>query len=161
MEIGAVKEKAVDFIKKYRYVILVLLVGIALMLIPENEEQESTTVQTETINDSQVLETRLEDVLSQINGAGQVRVVLTTISQEEMIYQTDQDGEGKRVTTVTVSDGQRNETGLVRQVISPKYRGAVVVCQGADDPVVRLAIVEAVSNATGLGSDRISVLKMK
>ena len=161
MEIGAVKEKAVDFIKKYRYVILVLLVGIALMLIPENEEQEITTVQTETINDSQILETRLEDVLSQINGAGQVRVVLTTISQEEMIYQTDQDGEGKRVTTVTVSDGQRNETGLVRQVISPKYRGAVVVCQGADDPVVRLAIVEAVSNATGLGSDRISVLKMK
>ena len=161
MEIGAVKEKAVDFIKKYRYVILVLLVGIALMLIPENEEQEITTVQTETVNDSQALETRLEDVLSQINGAGQVRVVLTTISQEEMIYQTDQDGEGKRVTTVTVSDGQRNETGLVRQVISPKYRGAVVVCQGADDPVVRLAIVEAVSNATGLGSDRISVLKMK
>ena len=161
MEIGAVKEKAVDFIKKYRYVILVLLVGIALMLIPENEVQEITTVQTETVNDSQALETRLEDVLSQINGAGQVRVVLTTISQEEMIYQTDQDGEGKRVTTVTVSDGQRNETGLVRQVISPKYRGAVVVCQGADDPVVRLAIVEAVSNATGLGSDRISVLKMK
>ena len=131
------------------------------MLIPENEGQEITTVQTETVNDSQALETRLEDVLSQINGAGQVRVVLTTISQEEMIYQTDQDGEGKRVTTVTVSDGQRNETGLVRQVISPKYRGAVVVCQGADDPVVRLAIVEAVSNATGLGSDRISVLKMK
>ena len=161
MEIGAVKEKAVDFIKKYRYVILVLLVGIALMLIPEKEEQEITTVQTETVNDSQALETRLEDVLSQINGAGQVRVVLTTISLEEMIYQTDQDGEGKRVTTVTVSDGQRNETGLVRQVISPKYRGAVVVCHGADDPVVRLAIVEAVSNATGLGSDRISVLKMK
>ena len=161
MEIGAAKEKAVDFIKKYRYVLLVLLLGIALMLIPENEEQEITTVQTETVNDSQALETRLEDVLSQINGAGQVRVVLTTISQEEMIYQTDQDGEGKRVTTVTVSDGQRNETGLVRQVISPKYRGAVVVCQGADDPVVRLAIVEAVSNATGLGSDRISVLKMK
>ena len=88
-------------------------------------------------------------------------MVLTTISEEEFIFQTNQDAEGKRVTTVTVSDAQRNENGLIRQVISPKYRGAVIVCQGADDPVVQLAIVEAVSSTTGLGSDRISVLKMK
>jgi len=41
------------------------------------------------------------------------------------------------------------------------YRGAVVVCQGGDNASVRLAVVEAVSNATGLTSDRITVLKMK
>jgi len=39
--------------------------------------------------------------------------------------------------------------------------GAVIVCQGADDPQVRLSIVDAVSKVTGLGSDKISVLKMK
>jgi stage III sporulation protein AG len=36
-----------------------------------------------------------------------------------------------------------------------------VICQGAADPAVRLAVVEAVADATGLGADRISVLKMK
>jgi stage III sporulation protein AG len=36
-----------------------------------------------------------------------------------------------------------------------------VVCQGADDPVVKLLIVDAVSKVTGLGADKISVMKMK
>ena len=62
---------------------------------------------------------------------------------------------------MTVTDGQRNETGLVRQVNPPSYLGAVVVCQGGDDPRVQLDIVNAVSRITGLGADRISVLKMK
>lgn len=35
-----------------------------------------------------------------------------------------------------------------------------MVCQGADNAAVRLAIVEAVSKVTGLGANRISVLKM-
>ena len=39
--------------------------------------------------------------------------------------------------------------------------GAIIVCQGGDSPTVRLNIVEAVSNVTGIGSDRITVLKMK
>ena len=69
-------------------------------------------------------------------------------------------GDGNRLVTVTVTDAQRNESGLVRQIVSPKYRGAIIVCGGADDPVVCLAIKDAVSNATGLGTDRISVLKM-
>ena len=53
------------------------------------------------------------------------------------------------------------ESGLVQRVDPPKYLGAVIVCQGADKAAVKLAIVEAVSKATGLGADQISVLKMK
>ena len=39
--------------------------------------------------------------------------------------------------------------------------GAVVVCQGADQPAVRLDVTNAVAAYTGLGSDKISVIKMK
>jgi stage III sporulation protein AG len=39
--------------------------------------------------------------------------------------------------------------------------GAVVIAQGADDPSIKLAIVDAVTKATGLGANKISVLKMK
>jgi stage III sporulation protein AG len=63
--------------------------------------------------------------------------------------------------TVIITDAQRAQQGLVKQVNPPVYLGAVVVCQGADRASVRLAIVEAVANATGLGADKISVLKMK
>ena len=56
---------------------------------------------------------------------------------------------------------RRADPGLVRQVNPPEYLGAVVLCQGADNPSVKLSIVEAVSKATGLTTDRITVLKMK
>lgn len=40
-------------------------------------------------------------------------------------------------------------------------RGAVVVCAGADSARVRLAVTNAVSAYTGLGSDKITVMKLK
>ena len=39
--------------------------------------------------------------------------------------------------------------------------GAVIVCQGAEDPDVRLNVTNAVAAYTGLGSDKIRVIKMK
>ena len=41
------------------------------------------------------------------------------------------------------------------------YQGAVVVCQGAGDSGVHLAVVQAVSVLTGLGSDKITVVQWK
>ena len=48
---------------------------------------------------------------------------------------------------------------VVTREIYPQFRGALVVCQGADDPAVRLAVIEAVSALTGLGSDRVCVIR--
>ena len=60
-----------------------------------------------------------------------------------------------------ITDSNRNETGLIHQRNPPKYQGAIILAMGADDPAVKLAIVDAVSNVTGLGADKISVLKMQ
>ena len=38
--------------------------------------------------------------------------------------------------------------------------GCVVVCEGADDPAVRLDVTNAVAAYTGLGSDKICIIKM-
>lgn len=51
-------------------------------------------------------------------------------------------------------------SGAGRVSVLCSEQGAAVVCDGADDARVRLAIVEAVSAYTGLGSDRIKVLEM-
>jgi hypothetical protein len=40
-------------------------------------------------------------------------------------------------------------------------RGAVVVCQGADNASVRLAVAQAVRCYTGLGTDRVQIFKME
>ena len=96
-----------------------------------------------------------------------MQVLLTTERGEETIYQTDShtsvggDNNSAQVETVIISGSERNQSGLIKQINPPTYMGAIVVCQGADSPIVRLAIVEAVSKVTGLGADRISVLKMK
>ena len=69
--------------------------------------------------------------------------------------------DNQRSDTVIITGEGRAQTGLVRQVISPEYLGALIVCQGASDAKVRLWVVDAVMRVTGLTSDKITVLKMK
>ena len=92
-----------------------------------------------------------------------MEVLLTESQGPQTVYQLDEEksGENLRKNTVLVTGEDRNETGLIRQTSPPVWQGAVIVCQGADDRKVRLAVVEAVKCVTGLGADRISVLKMK
>ena len=158
------KENCITFLQKYKYVALVLVIGIALMLIPGREKtQKITTDPQETVCQPD-MEQRLAQILSQIDGAGRVSVFLSVEEGELMIYQQDEDvnadGSG-RYDTVTVTDSNRTQSGLVQQVIPPKYQGVIVVCQGAQKASVRLNIIQAVAKVTGLGTDRISVLKMK
>lgn len=166
MDWGALSEKAISFIKKYRYVILVLAVGMVLMALPSGTAEPETVTATEPAQ-TETLEERLAGILSQIDGAGRVQVLLTESQGEKVVYKEDVDsdtGENSsslRSETVIVSDADRAEAGLVEQVNPPVYQGAVIVCQGGDRAAVRLAIVEAVASATGLSADKITVLKMK
>ena len=145
---------------KYKYPILVVLVGLGLLLLP-SRETEMPPVPVETVREAS-LEQRLEELLAQIEGAGAVRVLLTEDVGRETVWQTDvqKDADSVREDTVILEDSDRNENGLVRRTRSPSYRGAVILCQGADAPSVKLAIVEAVRCVTGLGADQISVQKM-
>lgn len=167
MELKQIQANASGFIKKYRYVLLILLLGVGLMLLPGEEEQEAETVYQEEIQKKPDLSNQLEQLLSQLKGAGEVKVLLTCAEGQQTIYQSDvhtvsEDGHlTEEAQTVLLNDAQRGDQGLVRQTIPEKYLGAVILCQGAEVPAVRLAIVEAVSNITGLGTNKISVLKMK
>ncbi len=156
-----VPKQLTALIGRFRYPILIFLVGLGLMLLPTGEKAPAA----ETVGPvpEAGLETQLEIILSQIAGAGEVRILLTMEAGREVRFQTDldSDADSRREDTVLVEGADREETGLVRQTLEPRYRGAVVVCQGADNAAVRLAIVEAVSCVTGLGADRISVLKLQ
>ena len=163
-KLGRIKE----FFYKNRAVALVVLVGVLLMLLPTGKTEAQQPQQQETVSEPREgLETRLEQILSQVSGAGNVRVLLTQERGETSVYQldlqevTDGDRREIRQDTVTVTGSDRQQEGLLTQVEAPRYRGAVIVCQGGDNPTVRLSVVEAVSGATGLPSNRITVLKMK
>lgn len=159
------REKVVHWLGKYRYLLLIVLLGLGLMMIPSgNGKKTSETPSPSATQESRMtLSQELEEVLSHVQGAGKVHVMLTIAKGEETIYQTDGSTaeNGNRHDTVVITDENRTQSGLIQQSIPPTYRGAIVVCQGADSPAVCLAIKEAVSKVTGLDTSQISVLKMK
>lgn len=162
------RETITEFVKKYRWAVLVLLIGLLLMFLPEdNSTAPSPADQPEKIQENQSLQYELEEILSRLDGAGKVKVLLSTESGNQTHYQTDHDQsysqntQDRKSETVIITSSDRNENGLIQRIDAPIYRGAVILCQGGDSPAVRLAIVDAVSTATGLTSDKIAVLKMK
>lgn len=162
-----IRKKASEAFRKYKFGLVILLLGLVLMWIPEPEQEPSEEPTVSTQSEQKDPAVQLEEILGQIDGVGKVRVMLTEATGAQTIYQTDEDqstsegSDSRRGDTVIITDENRAQSGLVRQVNPPSYLGAIVVCQGADRASVRLAVVEAVSDATGLGADRISVLKMK
>ena len=175
MEKKAFAERARSLLNRLKYPGMILLVGMALLLIPGRRDgtaqqvQEKDGAAVQEANED--WEDRLEVILSEVRGAGMVRVMLTQDQGSQTVYQqdreldTDQDDAGKtrreRTETVILSRGGSSQEALVTQVVGPRFRGALVVCSGGDDPGVRLAVVQAVCSVTGLGADQVTVLKMK
>ncbi len=160
-------QKAAALLWKYKYVFAIFLLGIVFLLIPTGEESKTPVVSQEEPEKQPQLQEDLALLLSKIDGAGRVELLLTCAAGEEILYQSDLDGSqsddsfDENRKTVIITDAGRDQQAVIRQILPPVYLGAVVVCQGGDDPAVRLAVVDAVSKATGLSTDKITVLKMK
>lgn len=172
MKVNVRIKKLVKRMGKYKYTVLILLVGIVLMLLPskEKEQAESPTVlmETEQIQQEEYsLEEKLVRILEKMDGVGKADVLLTIENGPSYDYQTNtrtrrqDDSEETETETVLVSDGTKGEEPITVSTKYPTYQGALILCQGADSAYVRLQITQAVSDLTGLGSDRISVVKMK
>lgn len=166
-------------LNQFKFAIAIALVGVVLLMIPTKPlaaKQDPATPAPELEPASQAegystQEQQLAQILSMIDGAGQVQVMLTYKSSEKLIFQTDttqsvnqkdtDQTTDTKTQTVLVSSGSSQQQAVVQQTIYPACQGAVVVCQGAGNPQVKLDVVNAVSSLTGLGSDKITVVKMK
>lgn len=161
-------EKLVGAMKKYKYVVLVLLLGIVLLLLPTGEAKAEKAEQTQLdeAGYAKQMEADLSSMLSQVQGAGRVEVMLTLACSSRTEYQTDfqrstdsgTDSEKRK--TVILSEGSAYDKAAISAVQYPQFQGALILCQGADSAAVRLDILNAVSALTGLGTDRITVVKM-
>lgn len=164
MDWHKIKTNIEKLFQKYKFVLLIIAAGILLMLWPATQDGTKATQANENpVTTSYDIELELKTILSQVKGAGRVEVLLTESLGENTVFQTNRntDGDSAREDTVIITASDRGEGGLIVRKDPPKYQGAIIVCDGADDAFVCLQIVEAVSRATGLGADRISVLKMK
>ena len=201
------KKKAFDFtrLKKENFVVI-FLVGILLLVIAwpveKNGEEEtksgitdmvSSTISTkkedsfgagtsDTLSEEayrESLESTLEELLSSMEGAGKVKVMITFQSSGETIVEKDKvtgrnsstevDSAGGSRNTAEISDAEetvytagdaKSGIPLIRQVIYPKIQGVVVCTQGGGNASVNKNITEAIQALFGIDVHKIKVIKM-
>ena len=169
-----------ELIKKNKFVMVVLVVGLVLILLPTNSPAakkdagtlSKTTAAEFSLSDQ---ENRIAAALSQVQGAGKVTVVLTlrcgteqVLAKDESSQSSTTSGNGNSTeqssqntsTTVIISSGSSTQSPVTLKYIYPEYLGALVVAEGANDAAVKLQLIRAVSGLTGLGTDKIVVTKM-
>lgn len=151
--------------RKYRYVLLLAAFGLALVLIPVKKDAAAVTAQPADTRDA--LQGEIEAALSQIDGAGRVRLVLTWADAGESVYQqnTRTSGSGENAsaesTVAAVPSGSSAQQALISKQLAPQCAGALIVSDGGGNAAVRLALCDAVRALTGLRADQITVVKMK
>lgn len=155
---------------KYKYVAIILCLGVVLMLWPtrsqedtQNQAETQSAQQTDLQNfDLEELERRMETALSEINGVGEATVVLTLRSSgEDILAQDTSEGSTSDRETVIISTGSGTEEAVSVKTIYPEFQGALVICDGAGNAGVKLEVLQAVSAITGLSSDQISICQRK
>ena len=123
------------------------------------------------------LESRLEDILSTVRGAGKVRVLVTYATAGERVAATvsttdesvsetsggatatrsEQSREMQQPATISTEGGQ---SPIILVEKEPEIRGVIVVAEGAADPTVRLNLQRAVQAVTGVSLSCIEVFEM-
>lgn len=148
---------------RHRYALLAVLAGLLLLSVggTGKGEQKSQTPREEPGFDLAETERKLERTLSKISGAGRVSVVLSLKEGTRRVLAQDlRTAENEQTrTAVVVSQGSGQEQPVQVQNVWPRYQGALVVCDGGDDPGVRLTLTQAVRAVTGLSAERISICK--
>lgn len=141
-----------------KYALVVLAVGLVLLLLPTggggDEPSDTQTDISAPAFSLSAEEDRLARQLAKIKGAGSVSVLLSVEGSAERVPAET----GEEILVVSVSGGEKV---VDLYYVNPTYMGAVIVCQGAGAPEVRLEITRAVSAFTGLGADAIRVIQME
>ena len=178
------------------FIILLIITIVAINLIwngnkdETNEQTNNTSKQLATTNNinqtNQIqtleetnLEIKLEEILSKIQGVGEVNVMITysQTSQTVPLYnedtttkdteETDESGGTRKITEsdskkdIIFKENDGEKEPITQSIISPKIEGAIIAAKGAANAEVKSKIVQAVEAVTGLATHKIQVFEMQ
>ena len=173
--------------EKNKKFVIILVLGIVLVIgltfLPFNNKQKqpiTTTIKQVTTSDNEDYETALEkkltNMLSKMEGAGAVSVMVTLEANEEKILAEDTSCNSQRTEEKDQAGGtrvadsmqqtkdvvlQNGNTPYVVKEYAPEIRGVFILAEGADNSVVKNQITEAVSKLLDVPVHKISVEKKK
>jgi stage III sporulation protein AG len=168
-----------DKIKKYiknqknntLTVLGILMMIFVLMMYVGGLDKKSKNIETENTEIENIsednFESKLENILSQISGAGEVKVMITYQYSKELVpaydisddYTSDGTTEKRKSESkVVMSD---KNTALIIKERYPQVEGVVIVAQGGGNEEVRKSLEQAAQALLNVDVHKIEVLKMK
>lgn len=170
-----------DFFKKMTikdkvlFLAAIFILGVILITMPmsnkSNKSSQGSINQTSS-NYKQELESQLEDILSQVTGIGEIDVMITLESEfnqsvlfNESISESTSSNSNEKNTTEINSKKEavmiKDSQGSAPYTVSDKYpsvTGVIVVATGADEPIIKSYIIQAVKAALEVPAHKIVVL---
>ncbi len=159
----------VKSIKNFEIILCLIIIAVALLIyfsVGQTEKNDAEGVAATESSLTDGLEDRLSEILSKIEGVGEVDVMITFSSTEEQVTAssnnshstTTQNGENSTTTsTSTESPIISNQNVIVLQEKMPEIIGVIVVAEGADQIKVKLQILSAVSTALNINQNSIQI----
>ena len=114
----------------------------------------------------QALEQRIASLLSEVEGVGRCRVMVTLENDEQAVYAADTaysatgESSSSSENYLTV-DTENGPVGLLLTRIRPTVKGVAVVCRGADDPRVCQRVQTVITTAFHISERRVCVVQQK
>lgn len=137
--------------------------------VDQNSEESTEEVQT---NESEDLERKLTKILNKIDGAGDVDVMITYDSSEEIqpAFNSNQttetteekDAQGGERTVTTSSENKtmitsESKNPVVIKTTEPRIKGVIVVASGAGDPNVKQTLYSAVQTSLQVAGHQVEI----
>ena len=110
----------------------------------------------------ETLEKRLESIISSVDGAGRVQVMVTLDTSEQTQYAKDEKENSKSGDKSSEKSYEKkyvltdDDGGVVLKTTEPEVRGVIVVCDGGDNAAVKNGITSAVRAALSVDSNKIT-----
>ena len=164
--------------KKLQYALIGIVIAAILGLYFWSMEPSSVQKSGEDASDTNVsveeLEERLSRVLSQVEGAGKVEVVINYESTPELVPAMSSDTQSKmtqeedgveeskneRTEIATIQNGS-NSAAVILKEKQPNVMGVIVVSEGASDIAVRMSLLSAITTVMDVDASRVEILKMQ
>ena len=176
------------------FFIIILIITIVIINIIWNDKNTSKNVkevdtnkklattnqvQVEQVSKEDTLSQKLEAILSQIQGVGEVKVFINYSESSEVVAMYNENSKSSTTEETDTSGGIRKvqetdsqkdiiyqenngtKTPMTKKVIEPKREGAIITAKGANNIDVKTNIIQAVEAATGLATHKIQVFEMQ